>query len=128
MALHEKYLERTLTVQNQVRLILEHSKRDTYKCDPNMWSIGSFEQVTNFLQGYIDNEVNLNPVNDCKKSCPDYKVAEHHACYNGTYCDLQPNEREKEMSICRGKIVDCQFIGSDLNICKSVSTRILYDF
>lgn len=119
-ALRQKYVDRTHLVQQHVKTILENAKRETYKCDPNTWAIGTYEQVTNFLQGYIDNEVNLNPVNDCKKSCPDYTYTEHYNCYNGTYCAQQPNEKEKEMSICRGKVLDCKFIGSDLNICKSV--------
>lgn len=73
------------------------------------------------LTGYIENEVNMNTENDCKNSCTDYKLAENHVCFNGTYCDQQPPGPERERSICRGKIVDCDFIGSDFQVCKSVS-------
>lgn len=121
--LREKYLERAKLVQQKVKFLMDTASRDTWKCDPRQYSVGTYEEVTNFLQGYLDNEVNLNQENDCKNSCPDYKLAEHHMCHNGTYCAQQPEGAERDRSICRGKIVDCDFFGSDLNVCKSVSEK-----
>lgn len=116
-----KYIERVRIVQEKVKFLLNTSRRDIWKCDPRQYSVGTYEEVTNFLQGYIDNEVNLNTENDCKLTCADYKLAEHKVCSNGTYCALETDEPKERQRICRGKIVDCEFIGSDLNICESVS-------
>lgn len=105
---------------------MDTASRDIWKCDPRQYSIGTYEEVTNFMQGVVENEVNMNKENDCKNSCPDYKVAENHVCFNGTYCAQQPEGGERDRSVCRGKIVDCEFIGSDLNVCKSVVSRQLH--
>lgn len=48
--------------------------------------MGTFEQVTEFLGGVIDNEVNLNPDGTCQNTCEDYKITKNHICYDGTYC------------------------------------------
>lgn len=103
---------------------MDTASRDTWKCDPRQYSVGTYEAVTNFMQGYLENEGNMNGNNDCKASCSDYHLAENHMCFNGTYCAQQPEGPERDRSICRGKIVDCEFIGSDFNVCKSVSRRI----
>lgn len=117
--LRAKYLQRTERVQEQVKSLLETSNRDVWKCDPDEWSIGLYEEVTRLLQGYIDNEVNLNPENNCKRTCTDYKQTRHHVCRNDTYCALP--EPGKERSICKGTVTDCSFFGSDMNICPAVS-------
>lgn len=116
--LRSKYLERTAKVQEQVRYLLETSNRDTWKCDPNRWSVGNYEQVTRLLQGYIDNEVNLNPENNCKRTCSDYKLTKNYVCRNDTFCSLP--EIGKDRAVCKGTVVDCDFLGSDMNICASV--------
>lgn len=119
--LRGKYLERTARVQEQVKYLLDTSNRDVWKCDPDVWSIGTYEEVTRLLQGYIDNEVNLNAENNCKSTCTDYKQTRHHVCQNGTYCSLP--DAGAERAICKGTIVDCDFFGSDMNICESVSVN-----
>lgn len=124
--LRETYLERTRKVQETVRHLLDTSSRESWKCDPNRWSVGQYEEVTRLLQGYVDNEVNLNPSNDCKKSCSDYKQTKHYTCFNDTYCSKE--DVKEEMAVCKGTVVDCQFIGSDMNICASVSLLIFFLF
>lgn len=63
----------------------------------------------------MDNEVNLNPLNDCKLQCHDYTMTENHLCFNGTYChDKEPRFK------CNGKILNCGYVGSHLTICPSV--------
>lgn len=102
-----------------MKYLLDTSERNVWKCDPDVWSIGTYEEVTRLLQGYVDNEVNLNPENNCKRTCSDYKQTTHHVCQNGTYCSLP--DAGPERAICKGTIVDCDFFGSDMNICESVS-------
>lgn len=103
-----------------VKKLLETSNRDIWRCDPNHYSVGNYEEVTNFLQGYVDNEVNLNPDGTCRNTCDDYKVTENFRCYDGTYCAQKPEGPERDRVKCNGKVVDCQFVGSDLNVCPSV--------
>lgn len=123
--LRTKYLDRTFQSQAIVKHLLDNSKRDIWKCDPNRYSIGMFEEVTHFLQGYIDNEVNLNPDGTCRNTCSDYKVTKNYLCYDGTYCGQVPEGPNRDRLICKGTVVDCQFIGSDLNVCSTV--KFLFD-
>lgn len=115
-----QYLDRTHQTQDIVKHLLQYSKRDIWRCDPNHYTVGTYEEITNFLQGYLDNEVNLNPDGTCRNTCDDYGVTENHMCYDGTYCAQKPEGSERDRAICRGKIVDCQFLGADLNVCSSV--------
>lgn len=120
--LRADYLDRTHQTQDIVKHFLEYSKRDIWRCDPNRYTVGTYEEVTNFLQGYLDNEVNLNPENSCQSTCEDYKVTDNYGCFEDTYCALKP-EKERERAICKGKIVNCEFLGSDLNVCSSVRLK-----
>lgn len=85
---------------------------------------GYSDEVTRFLQGYIDNEVNLNPINDCKKSCSEYKNTQNYLCYNGSYCANDVLQEQKDLK-CNGAVVDCEFIGGDMTVCPSVSALVL---
>lgn len=109
-----------------VKNLLETSKRDIWRCDPNHYSVGNYETITNFLQGYVDNEVNLNPDGTCQNACSDYRTTENYGCYDGTYCAQKPEGAERDRVVCKGTIVDCQFIGSDLNVCSTVRFHLKY--
>lgn len=73
------------------------------------------------MQGYVDNEVNLNPVNDCKKKCNDYTLTKNYQCYNGSLCD--PAREDPFIKKCNGNVVNCQFIEGDMKICPSIVDR-----
>lgn len=118
--LRAKYLDRTHQTQQIVKHLLETSNRDIWRCDPNHYSVGTYEEITNFLQGYVDNEVNFSPDNSCQNTCSDYRVTENYGCYDGSYCAQKPIGPERDRIVCKGKVVDCEFIGSDLNVCSSV--------
>lgn len=120
-AMRSKYLDRTHQTQDIVRHLLEYSKRDIWRCDPTHYTVGTYEEVTNFLVGYFDNEVNLNPDGTCQNTCEDYRLTENYRCYDGTYCAMKPEGAERDRATCKGNVVDCQFLGSDLNICSTVS-------
>lgn len=119
-ALRTKYLEHTQQTQENVRNYLAYSKRDIWRCDPNHYTIGTYEEVTNFLNGYVDNEVNLNQDDTCQTTCEDYKVTENYGCFDGTYCAQKTAGSERDRATCKGKVVNCEFLGADLNICSSV--------
>lgn len=69
--------------------------------------------MTKLLQGYIENEVDMNSDGTCRDNCAYYNVAENHGCFKDKYCSKQPR--------CGGRILECRYIDSDMWICPSVS-------
>ncbi|KAJ6642110.1 hypothetical protein Bhyg_07056 [Pseudolycoriella hygida] len=121
--LRMRFSERTMEIQQRVKDLMEQSGRETWNCDtePNEYQYkGVSNQVTKLLQGYIDNEVNLNPVNDCKKVCNDYTLTKNYQCYNGSLCD--PAREDPYIKKCHGNIVNCEFI-DNLRVCPSIADR-----
>lgn len=78
-----------------------------------------YEMITGFLQGFVDNEINLNEENTCKKTCEDYRLTRQYGCHNDTLCGVPL--KNQRINKCNGILRDCEFIGSDLEICPSVS-------
>lgn len=83
--------------------------------------------MTNLLQGYVENEVNLNKEGSCAGSCDDYDFARNHHCAEGTFCNEELKNGTKHV-ICSGTIVDCAFIESDMKICPSVKIFTFQNF
>jgi hypothetical protein len=73
----------------------------------------TFAQVTKLLQGYIENEVDMNTDGTCRDNCAYYSLASRHGCYKDLYCVKQWP--------CNGRILDCQYIDSDMWVCPAVS-------
>lgn len=124
-ALRTKFLDRTHEQQELAKNLLNNAKRDIWRCDPNRFAVGTYEEVINFLQGYVDNEVNLNEEATCRNTCSDYTATKNHFCYEGTYCGQKPEGAERDRARCNGRVVDCQFLGSDLNMCTNVSNYFI---
>lgn len=79
----------------------------------------AYTEVTNFLQGYVDNEANLNEDGSCKATCMDYVVTRHYNCVSGSLCDSSENQHESAK--CEGVIRNCDVIdNADLTICEIV--------
>lgn len=78
----------------------------------------SYTEITNFVQGYIENEVNFNRDGSCSSTCSDYRIAEQHGCANSTMCHI--NYLDKNKTRCDGQIRSCQFIESDMTLCPNV--------
>lgn len=82
----------------------------------NIWHT----EVTNFLQGFVDNEANLNPKSSCVETCSIYENTKHFQCQEGSLCDR--NENNHDAAKCNGIIRNCQEIDdSDVTICEIVS-------
>lgn len=81
-------------------------------------------EVTNFIRGYIDNQINLNEEKSCWGTCSDYKFARNYDCDNRTFCYDQKNVGEAD-PVCRGTIFDCGFIEEKMEVCPSVSHAVL---
>jgi hypothetical protein len=65
------------------------------------------------VQGFVVNEVDLNPLGTCKENCGYYSYSQVYGCYQNQFCAKQRS--------CNGKLVNCQYIDSDMWICLSVS-------
>lgn len=79
----------------------------------------SFE-VTNFLQNYVDSEVNINADASCKLTCDDYKKTKHFGCRTDTFCANENAQRRKALG-CNGIVRECRDSEDDLSICPTVS-------
>lgn len=73
-----------------------------------------YTSITNFMQGYIDNEINLNGNQRCDGTCSDFKSTKNHQpCQNDTLCAHSNFAR----TTCTGDIFDCSVIDSDGTAC-----------
>ncbi|XP_037042876.1 uncharacterized protein LOC119079166 [Bradysia coprophila] len=63
----------------------------------------NYTTVTNFLQGLIDNEANLNPDSSCSSQCSDYKYTKHFQCHPQSLCGTNEGNNLR----CNGVIRDC---------------------
>lgn len=83
---------------------------------------GVNQEITKFLQGYIDNEVNLNAEGTCTLTCNDYQNTRHHECRPDTLCAaLQPHHRNAVS--CKGKVRGCYTLEDELSVCPSVGVE-----
>ncbi|KAH8302667.1 hypothetical protein KR044_009330 [Drosophila immigrans] len=86
--------------------------RVLWRCDPEKHVPQvTYDEVTRLLQGYIENEVDLNTTGSCSESCPDYRNSTRMGCFEQKFCSQQPQ--------CLGRLHDCQFVDSDLSVCQS---------
>lgn len=94
---------------------MERADRHVWRCDPVHYiEHETYEAVTRLLQGYIENEVDMNNDGTCRENCAAYQYAENMGCYKDMFCSKQPK--------CTGKLLNCQFIDADMWVCPSVSS------
>ncbi|XP_038209829.1 uncharacterized protein LOC119830767 isoform X1 [Zerene cesonia] len=106
----QRYSERTARTAAAARAALSMARRDLYRCDPPEHKEGeTYAQVTRLLQGYIENEVDMNADNTCSENCAYYTLAANHGCFKDQFCAKQP--------ACKGRIINCQYIDSDMWVC-----------
>ncbi|XP_031621010.1 uncharacterized protein LOC116339329 [Contarinia nasturtii] len=102
------------TLEMNVRSIVQNFSGEIWNCD-DFSKEYSYAEITNFIQGYVDNEVNFNQDGTCRKTCSDYQQVEYHVCRNHTLCIL--NYLDKNKTRCDGEIRSCRFIESDMTVC-----------
>ncbi|ERL85944.1 hypothetical protein D910_03359, partial [Dendroctonus ponderosae] len=108
----ERFQERTNNAVESVKRAMQKVSRELWKCDPKKHVKGeTYEEITNLLQGYVQNEVDLNPDGTCSENCAEYTYTKSHGCYQNLYCRQQRS--------CSGKIIDCRFFDSDMWICNA---------
>ncbi|RXG53609.1 hypothetical protein Avbf_11082 [Armadillidium vulgare] len=101
-------LERASTLTK--RAIHQHKEGET------------FVMITELLQGYIENEVDLNKKGTCGSTCKSYQHAVVEGCYlpDDQYCGKHRR--------CKGKVHDCTFFKSDAEVCISELPYRRYDW
>jgi len=105
-----KFEQQATEKMNSIKMVLPAMSRQYHKCDPKEPKEGeTYLQVTKLLQGYIENEVDMNPTQNCKSSCSAYNYAESTSCFKDLFCAKQPK--------CNGRIFDCQFFHADAWVC-----------
>lgn len=99
---------------NYIADLLKYAKTELWKCDPDKYEEGkTYLQITELLQGYIQNEIDLNADNVCTETCSHYVLTRSHSCHSNKWCRKQKR--------CKGNILKCHFYNSNMNICPSVS-------
>ncbi|XP_060652646.1 uncharacterized protein LOC132788962 [Drosophila nasuta] len=118
MSLMRRNYQERITHSKQVLLdVMTRIGRVYWRCDPMNWQskLGvSYDQVTRLLQGYVENEVNLNNDSSCFQTCEDYTDVRSQGCIANELCTKQPR--------CEGRLHSCQFIGADMTVCQSNAT------
>lgn len=85
----------------------------------------AYTEITNFLQGHVENEANISPEGSCAGTCNDFVTTRHYDCISGSLCD--PNENRHESAKCDGIIRNCDVIdNSDLTICEIVCGALMF--
>ncbi|KAH8414600.1 hypothetical protein KR215_009918 [Drosophila sulfurigaster] len=91
---------------------MQKADRVVWRCDPEEHKHNvTYDEVTRLLQGYIENEVDLNSEGSCAQTCSDYQNTTTKGCFDQQFCSQQPK--------CAGRIHNCQFIDSYLSVCQS---------
>lgn len=108
---HRKRQDAALEI---LRQLMGKTGRRYWRCDPakdRHVEGETFARVTRLLQGYVENEINLNSDQSCWNSCDDYHDTLSNGCYQPEedLCGQQPP--------CNGRLYNCAFIDSALTIC-----------
>ncbi|XP_017851839.1 uncharacterized protein LOC108606329 isoform X1 [Drosophila busckii] len=104
---YEKRTERTLKL---LREVMRRADRILWRCDPKKHVPKvTYDEVTRLLQGYIENEVDLNSDETCRETCSYYQSTRSEGCFKEKFCARQPK--------CSGRLYNCQFVESDMWVC-----------
>lgn len=72
------------------------------------------------MQGYVDNEINLNSGQSCSSTCEDYVDTKNYGCQKDTLC-AHNNFQSKA---CKGRVLNCSTINEDLTACAVVKLNM----
>ncbi|XP_041566382.1 uncharacterized protein LOC108147772 isoform X2 [Drosophila elegans] len=106
------YKRRTPSTLSKIKELMSRADRAIWRCDPRKHEVGvTYEEVTRLLQGYIENEVDLNTEGSCWSDCAHYKSTKSEGCFDDEFCP----EQQK----CSGEVYDCRFVESDMKVCQA---------
>lgn len=104
------------TFTQQSENLMWNLSRVVWSCD-NFNSNESYTQLTNFVQGYVDNEINLNADGSCMPYCSDFKATKNYGCKAGTLCAA--NYLDHNKTRCLGSVRDCDYFGPSFTYCSN---------
>ncbi|KAG0714946.1 hypothetical protein GWK47_013061 [Chionoecetes opilio] len=107
---------------SEAKSVLKKSSREFTRCDPRHHLEGeTYIQLTELLQGYIENEVDMNEGGSCSQTCGYYQHAMSESCYmpSSQYCGKHRR--------CKGIIHDCRFYHEYATVCASKKPYRRYD-
>ncbi|CAG0917566.1 unnamed protein product [Notodromas monacha] len=112
---HDERVKGQLEVASRV---VRNLSTSFWRCDPHEHVENkTFTAVTELLQGYIENEVDMNREGSCTQTCSDFGnsfPAKRESCFENPkqrFCNAQRT--------CNGRIFDCQFVNADAWVCLS---------
>lgn len=112
--MRQRFEARTNKTHIMLQKVMVRADNMLFRCDPVKHEEGrTYERVTKLLQGYVENEVDMNTEETCRETCDHYQITESFTCFKELYCAKQPK--------CTGKVLYCQYLDSDMWICPSVS-------
>ncbi|XP_032456670.1 uncharacterized protein LOC100679659 isoform X2 [Nasonia vitripennis] len=110
--LKQQYAIRTSETLRAVKTAMVFAPREVWKCDPIKHKLDvTYTELKQVFQGYLVNEVDMNPQSTCKENCAYYSYSKVHGCYQNQFCSTQRR--------CNGKLINCQYIDSDMWVCPS---------
>ncbi|XP_062700151.1 uncharacterized protein LOC109408928 isoform X2 [Aedes albopictus] len=116
--MRRRFEDRTNRTQALLQRVMTQASREYWRCDPDHGKHKEGEtyvQLTRLLQGYIENEVDMNTDNTCKENCAYYNWGvKQEQCYKDLYCSKQAK--------CAGKMYKCEYVDSDMWICPAASS------
>ncbi|XP_021694805.1 uncharacterized protein LOC5564091 isoform X2 [Aedes aegypti] len=116
--MRRRFEDRTNRTQSLLQRVMTQASREYWRCDPDHSKHKEGEtyvQLTRLLQGYVENEVDMNTDNTCKENCAYYNWGvRQEQCYKDLYCSKQPK--------CAGKMYSCEYVDSDMWICPAASS------
>lgn len=114
--MRQRFEGRTNKTHIMLQKVMVRADNTLFRCDPVKHEEGqTYERVTKLLQGYVENEVDMNTEETCRETCDHYQITESFTCFKELYCAKQPK--------CTGKVLYCQYLDSDMWICPSVSVK-----
>ncbi|XP_046814385.1 uncharacterized protein LOC124422239 isoform X2 [Vespa crabro] len=119
--LKQQYAERTSEILRAVKTAMAFAPQEFWRCDPTKHeSDKTYMELKQLFQGYIVNEVDMNSESTCRENCAYYGYAKVHGCYDNQFCAQQRT--------CGGKLVNCEYIDSDMWICPSKASSRRYEY
>ncbi|XP_016961633.2 uncharacterized protein LOC108032333 [Drosophila biarmipes] len=111
-ASREAYKRRTPGTLPKIKALMSQADRSVWRCDPREHkSRVTYEEITRLMQGYVENEVDLNTDGTCSPDCGFYKSSKNEGCFDKKFCSEQPK--------CAGGVYDCRFVESEMQICQA---------
>lgn len=125
MSFHKTARDQRVSFNYQYAQFTQQSETLMWNLSRIVWSCDDFQtnesytQLTNFLQGYVDNEINLNPDGSCAPYCSDFHETKNYDCKPNTLCAATNMDHNRTR--CNGTVRDCDYFGPSFSFCPNVS-------